>query len=77
MLLLFGEGGIIFCCEVGCVLSDFVIFSLGKKERAGCFTFLVYLMSLDSYRCLPLPRGAVGLSAVCDCGISWSYSLNF
>ena len=22
-----------------------------------------------------LPRGATGLSAVCDCGISWSYSL--
>ena len=22
-----------------------------------------------------LPRGAMGLSAVCDCGISWSYSL--
>ena len=24
-----------------------------------------------------LPRGAMGLSAVCDCGISWSYSLLF
>ena len=24
-----------------------------------------------------LPRGAMGLSAVCDCGISWSYSLFF
>ena len=22
-----------------------------------------------------LPRGAMGWSAVCDCGISWSYSL--
>ena len=22
-----------------------------------------------------LPRGAKGLSAVCDCGISWSYSI--
>ena len=25
--------------------------------------------------CVSLPRGAMGLSAVCDCGISWSYSL--
>ena len=24
-----------------------------------------------------LPHGAVGWSAVCDCGISWSYSLTF
>ena len=24
---------------------------------------------------MALPRGAMGLSAVCDCGISWSYSL--
>ena len=24
-----------------------------------------------------LPRGAVGWSEVCDCGISWSYSLTF
>ena len=26
---------------------------------------------------MALPRGAMGLSAVCDCGISWSYSLTF
>ena len=26
---------------------------------------------------LPLPRAAVGWSVVCDCGISWSYSLTF
>ena len=25
--------------------------------------------------CRTLPCGAIGLSAVCDCGISWSYSL--
>ena len=25
--------------------------------------------------CVALPRGAMGLSAVCDCGISYSYSL--
>ena len=25
--------------------------------------------------CVAFPRGAMGLSAVCDCSISWSYSL--
>ena len=30
-------------------------------------------MSLDGWAALP--RGATGLSAVCSCGISWSYSL--
>ena len=30
-------------------------------------------MSLDC--CVALPHSAMGLSAVCDCGISWSYSL--
>ena len=30
-------------------------------------------MSRDGWEALP--RGATGLSAVCDCGISWSYSL--
>ena len=27
--------------------------------------------------CVALPRGAMGVSAVCDCGISWSYSRAF
>ena len=40
---------------------------------------MVALLSLSPW-CLAmvvlaLPRGAMGLSAVCDCGISWSYSL--
>ena len=30
-------------------------------------------MSRDGW--VALSRGAMGLSAVCDCGISWSYSL--
>ena len=31
----------------------------------------------DCYCSLTLPHGAVGWSAVCECGISWSYSLFF
>ena len=26
---------------------------------------------------MTLPRGVMGFSAVCDCGISWPYSLTF
>ena len=32
-------------------------------------------MSRDCF--VALPRGAMGLFAVCDCGISWSYSPTF
>ena len=40
---------------------------MGKKE------LVAFLVSRDGR--VALPRGAVGLSVVCDCGISWSYSL--
>ena len=35
----------------------------------------VFLVSGDC--CVALPRGAMGLSAIYDCGISLSYSLTF
>ena len=38
---------------------------MGKRE--------VFLLSRDVWAALP--RGTMGSSAVCDCGISWSYSL--
>ena len=34
-------------------------------------------MSCDSQCSVALPRGTVGWSAVCDCGISLSYSLAY
>ena len=34
-------------------------------------------MSCGCFCSLPLPHGAVSLSAVCNCGISLSYSLTF
>ena len=43
------------------------------EERAGYFAQFVFLVSSDC--CVALPRGAMGLSAVCDCSISWSGSL--
>ena len=49
--------------------------SLDGEERAGCFALFVFLVSRDC--CFALTLDATGLSAVCDCGISWSYSLTF
>ena len=63
----------LFCSAVLCVLYSFVIISLGK-ERAGCFTFVVFLMSCRCYY-LTIPHGAMGWSVVCESGIYWSYSL--
>ena len=41
---------------------------LDEDERAACFAWFVFLMSRDGYAALF--RGAMGLSAVCDCGSS-------
>ena len=43
----------------------------GRESWLLCW--VVFLVSCDC--CVALPRGAMGLSAFCDCGISWSYSL--
>ena len=61
-----------FCCALLCVHSSFDIILMGKRE-------LVALLGLSCW-CLVILvwhffRGSVGLSAVCDCGISWSYAL--
>ena len=40
--------------------------------RAG---FLCFVFPVSHDCCVALPHGATGLSAVCDCGISCSYSL--
>ena len=41
-----------------------------KRKKAGCFASIV-LQTYCYYKCsVALPPGAVGWSAVCDCGIS-------
>ena len=40
---------------------------LDGEEGAGCFAWFVFLVSSDG--CVALPRGAMGLSAVCNRGI--------
>ena len=61
------------CLAVFSVSSSFAIISLGK--RVGCFTIIVFLMSCSCKCSVSLPCGAVGRPTVCDCVISWSYSL--
>ena len=39
-----------------------------QRDRAGCFAKFVFLVSHDG--CVALHHGAMGLSVVCDCGIS-------
>ena len=48
---------------------------LEKIENAGCFAFIVLQMSCYCKCSVALPLTAMSWSAVCDCGISWSYSL--
>ena len=54
-----------FCCTLLYVPSSFAIILMGKRELVALFVFLV---SRDC--CVALPHGAMGWSAVCDCGIS-------
>ena len=55
---------IFLCCTLLYVPFSFAIILMGKRE-------LVALLSLSSW-CLVIvvPRGTMGLSAVCECGIS-------
>ena len=47
-----------------------VCIHLDNEEGAGCFAFIVFLMSIYCKCSVALPHGAVGWSAVCDFGIS-------
>ena len=49
-------------------MSILVLHYIDGEEEAGCFAWFVFLVSYGC--CVVLPRGAMGLSAVCDCGIS-------
>ena len=57
-----------FCCALLYVHSSFAIILMGKRE------LVAFLVSRDC--CVVLPRGAICLSAVCDCGIFLSYSFS-
>ena len=66
--------GVCNCSRFCCTLLPFWFCNyLDGEEGAGCFAWFVLLLSC--YCCVALPRGAMGLSAVCDCGISLLSSL--
>ena len=48
-----------------------------KLSEQILFNFLPLFSTLYRGCCAALPRGDVGLSAICDCGIYCSYSLLF
>ena len=48
---------------------------LTPLDRAGCFAFIVFRMSCYCKCPVALPHSAMGGSAVCDYGVSLSYSL--
>ena len=65
-----------FCnCSIFCYFMSILVLrsSWWGKERAGCFAKFVFLVSHACFVAIPL--SAMGLSAVCDCDISQSYSL--
>ena len=51
--------------------------SLFGRERAGCFLMLCFWVWGPFCQFLTLPHGAIGWSVVCECGISWLYSITF
>ena len=64
---------ILLCFVVRYFVSILVCNHLDGKRSAGCFALFVFLVSRDC--CVALPHDAMVLSAVCDSGISLSYSL--
>ena len=50
-------------------LSSFAIILMGTRDLV---LYFVFLMSYDSHCSVALPHGAVGWSALSDCGISLS-----
>ena len=56
---------VIVLCFVILYFMSILVFAIILMEKRG----LIALFSLSRYCCVDLPRNAMGLSAVCDCGI--------
>ena len=68
LLLQLWESVIVLCFVVRNLMSILVCDHLDGEEKADCFVWFFLLVSSDG--CVALLRGAMSLSAVCDCGIS-------
>ena len=69
-------------CVCLCFAMHYFVFilvlqSLEEEKKAGCFAFVVLQMYNYYKFSVALPHGSLGWSVVCDCGISYSYSLRF
>ena len=75
LLLPLWESVIVLCFVVRYFMSILVLQSSwwGRESWLLCLICLPGQVSRDGWAALP--HDATGLSAVCDCGISWSYSL--
>ena len=61
---------VVFPDHTHLLFSSFAIILMGKRELVD-----LLCLSCDCCCSVALPDGAMGWSAVCDCGISRSYSL--
>ena len=58
---------VVLCFVVRCFVSVLILRSSPSGGKVGCFAWFVILVSRDCR--VALPRGAMCLSAVCDCGV--------
>ena len=68
LLLPLWESVTVLCFVARCFVSVLVLLSSWWGGGAGCFACFVFLVSRGGWAALP--RGAMRLSVVCDCGIS-------
>ena len=58
-----------FCVRSLFCYSALYVHRFDGEDRTGCFTLMFFLKHCGCYCSVALPHGAVGWSAVCDCGI--------
>ena len=64
-----GVNSLVFVLLFITLCSSSVAMSLLWEERADCLVLIDFLVPCDCKCSVTLPRGAVGWSAVWDCGI--------
>ena len=70
-----GLGSLFYTVRI--VLSSFVIILQRKRELVALSFKIEFLLPWGYQWSVSLPPGAVGSSAICECGFSWSYALGF
>ena len=68
---------VLLCCDINYLFLFLICNHLSDDEKAGCFAFLVFLLSCNCLFSVSHPKGSIGLSAACNCGLPSSYSHDF